>query len=111
LFVRNVKLFCAKEPNIAILRQPHFFVKLIYWHIYKLLHVGISNCINMKCVMVPILFVYKGYSVPSLNAQSICQRLGNISLIRSEEHTSELQSRENLVCRLLLEKNKSTHAR
>src|SRR5690606_39384795 len=24
---------------------------------------------------------------------------------RSEEHTSELQSRENLVCRLLLEKN------
>src|SRR6202045_2244668 len=25
--------------------------------------------------------------------------------LRSEEHTSELQSRENLVCRLLLEKN------
>src|SRR5690606_41082385 len=29
---------------------------------------------------------------------------------RSEEHTSELQSRENLVCRLLLEKNKNTDA-
>src|SRR5690606_40669427 len=28
---------------------------------------------------------------------------------RSEEHTSELQSRENLVCRLLLEKKKTTH--
>src|SRR5690606_39916966 len=27
-------------------------------------------------------------------------------LPRSEEHTSELQSRENLVCRLLLEKKK-----
>src|SRR5690606_40799112 len=27
---------------------------------------------------------------------------------RSEEHTSELQSRENLVCRLLLEKKKRT---
>src|SRR5690606_41339769 len=27
--------------------------------------------------------------------------------LRSEEHTSELQSRENLVCRLLLEKKKS----
>src|SRR5690606_40464248 len=26
--------------------------------------------------------------------------------LRSEEHTSELQSRENLVCRLLLEKRK-----
>src|SRR5690606_41826521 len=32
------------------------------------------------------------------------------SLQRSEEHTSELQSREKLVCRLLLEKkNKNTH--
>src|SRR5690606_41855532 len=29
---------------------------------------------------------------------------------RSEEHTSELQSRENLVCRLLLEKKNHTHA-
>src|SRR5436309_7723118 len=31
-----------------------------------------------------------------------CERCG----MRSEEHTSELQSRENLVCRLLLEKKK-----
>src|SRR5690606_40223411 len=31
---------------------------------------------------------------------------GVIYRIRSEEHTSELQSRENLVCRLLLEKKK-----
>src|SRR5690606_40495701 len=29
---------------------------------------------------------------------------------RSEEHTSELQSRENLVCRLLLEKKKPAYA-
>src|SRR5690606_39851903 len=29
--------------------------------------------------------------------------------VRSEEHTSELQSRENLVCRLLLEKKKKKH--
>src|SRR5690606_40321927 len=28
-------------------------------------------------------------------------------ILRSEEHTSELQSRENLVCRLLLEKKKT----
>src|SRR5690606_41721922 len=28
----------------------------------------------------------------------------HLPYIRSEEHTSELQSRENLVCRLLLEK-------
>src|SRR2546430_8771522 len=33
-----------------------------------------------------------------------CQRYGNP--VRSEEHTSELQSQSNLVCRLLLEKKK-----
>src|SRR3712207_7836744 len=31
------------------------------------------------------------------------------SILRSEEHTSELQSRQYLVCRLLLEKKKNTH--
>src|SRR5436309_11840217 len=31
---------------------------------------------------------------------------GGVAHARSEEHTSELQSRENLVCRLLLEKKK-----
>src|SRR5690606_40810610 len=37
------------------------------------------------------------------------QRQGTLSIqYRSEEHTSELQSRENLVCRLLLEKIKQT---
>src|SRR5690606_40144289 len=36
-----------------------------------------------------------------------CQCLQDGALLaRSEEHTSELQSRENLVCRLLLEKTK-----
>src|SRR5690606_41923898 len=37
--------------------------------------------------------------------QVVDQRLEAVGL-RSEEHTSELQSRENLVCRLLLEKKK-----
>src|SRR5688572_31615411 len=31
------------------------------------------------------------------------------SQVRSEEHTSELQSQSNLVCRLLLEKKKINH--
>src|SRR2546428_4738055 len=37
------------------------------------------------------------------------RNLGQI-LFRSEEHTSELQSRSDLVCRLLLEKKKNTTA-
>src|SRR5690606_40370108 len=35
---------------------------------------------------------------------------GGVTTTRSEEHTSELQSRENLVCRLLLEKKKDAVA-
>src|SRR3712207_7846046 len=31
-----------------------------------------------------------------------------VNVVRSEEHTSELQSRQYLVCRLLLEKKKKT---
>src|SRR5690606_40739733 len=35
------------------------------------------------------------------------EQLNTHGVLRSEEHTSELQSRENLVCRLLLEKKKN----
>src|SRR2546422_8288645 len=35
----------------------------------------------------------------------------SIQLVRSEEHTSELQSRLHLVCRLLLEKKKKRQSR
>src|SRR5437660_9723078 len=35
---------------------------------------------------------------------------GKLFLLRSEEHTSELQSRGHLVCRLLLEKKKKMKA-
>src|SRR5690625_6624932 len=37
---------------------------------------------------------------------SLTTAAGFILLLRSEEHTSELQSRGHLVCRLLLEKKK-----
>src|SRR5690554_7767066 len=39
-------------------------------------------------------------------AQRHLLRNGVMQIIRSEEHTSELQSRPHLVCRLLLEKKK-----
>src|SRR5690606_39474785 len=37
------------------------------------------------------------------------EKAAQIRVERSEEHTSELQSRENLVCRLLLEKKNKIH--
>src|SRR5690606_39561497 len=46
-------------------------------------------------------------SVPASVALRLQSRWRTAVLLpRSEEHTSELQSRENLVCRLLLEKKK-----
>src|SRR5207302_7058029 len=39
-----------------------------------------------------------------LERRMTSQTTASLSVVRSEEHTSELQSRENLVCRLLLEK-------
>src|SRR5260221_5402265 len=45
------------------------------------------------------------YSASSRNT-----RQGTKSLARSEEHTSELQSHSDLVCRLLLEKKKKNTA-
>src|SRR5256886_8936761 len=38
-------------------------------------------------------------------------RPGRVAAVRSEEHTSELQSQSNLVCRLLLEKKKKRTCR
>src|SRR5258708_17709803 len=38
-------------------------------------------------------------------------RRGGHGEVRSEEHTSELQSPDHLVCRLLLEKKKKKHRR
>src|SRR2546430_14000184 len=39
-----------------------------------------------------------------------CQSLAKAQWLRSEEHTSELQSQSNLVCRLLLEKKKKSQS-
>src|SRR5690349_24541117 len=45
----------------------------------------------------------------STTRRSRCWRGAGSTCRRSEEHTSELQSRRDLVCRLLLEKKKSSH--
>src|SRR5690606_39280862 len=51
--------------------------------------------------------VDESFALPELQRPVNGWRLGAVRH-RSEEHTSELQSRENLVCRLLLEKKKKT---
>src|SRR5690606_20856844 len=52
------------------------------------------------------------YSLNTMKTSPVTQNSSAYQAVesRSEEHTSELQSRENLVCRLLLEKkNKTLH--
>src|SRR3712207_8816665 len=48
-----------------------------------------------------------------IRAQRVLVTLGRVDRLggRSAEHTSELQSRQYLVCRLLLEKKKDNHGR
>src|SRR5258705_2468142 len=49
---------------------------------------------------------------PIKNPQCLCKGSGHEAyLLRSEEHTSELQSLRHLVCRLLLEKKKKKQLR
>src|SRR5687767_15468501 len=53
--------------------------------------------------------VREGRQRPRGNAHGMAEALGHLAgKVRSEEHTSELQSLAYLVCRLLLEKKKKT---
>src|SRR5690606_40464714 len=81
---------------------------------------------HLRRFVLPVLHQLDGVALAQLHAlhhrshfgirqaarEPILQQRGDQRLtldqkhLRSEEHTSELQSRENLVCRLLLEKKK-----
>src|SRR2546422_5836406 len=66
-----------------------------------------SNVFRWGMVPGALYDVIRG-SVKSIVAQSDHNNLGPVICVaRSEEHTSELQSRLHLVCRLLLEKKKN----
>src|SRR2546422_3837369 len=56
---------------------------------------------------VPYAYCYRcSYSLTYPSCDIFCARHLEDTFKRSEEHTSELQSRLHLVCRLLLEKKK-----
>src|SRR5690349_23740015 len=65
----------------------------IFWPAILLIVIALSLFANMALVVVSRTAIV---TVP-------------IMFARSEEHTSELQSRRDLVCRLLLEKKKEKH--
>src|SRR5690625_6360757 len=72
--------------------------------------VGIDS-INLKPFDLPVLNYFPpgsrlGHPPHSCSGNGVVLKVPDQSLLRSEEHTSELQSRGHLVCRLLLEKKK-----
>src|SRR3712207_6895063 len=54
----------------------------------------------VEVVAVALLAVHGGVDLPDAQLGAVQE----VAAVRSEEHTSELQSRQYLVCRLLLEK-------
>src|SRR2546427_6345638 len=79
--------------------------------------IGVGPAFGMDCLAWRCLLVFSLLCRPASGAGPLQQFLGDgVALYlagarehaRSEEHTSELQSQSNLVCRLLLEKKKRT---
>src|SRR5690554_4575147 len=97
--------------NLGLASKPHSAC-VQYWHNTRAFHRGPQRGwadIGYSFFSCPHDYILEGRG---LNRQQAAQPGGNathysVTLARSEEHTSELQSRPHLVCRLLLEK-KST---
>src|SRR5260370_15737745 len=102
----ELRFFDFSRRLHARLRLPFFFFNdTATSEIYTLsLHDALPILIGLRAIKVL-------KSISGSPAQGF--RLGaGVTLTRSEEHTSELQSHLNLVCRLLLEKKKEeTHTR
>src|SRR2546430_12578887 len=68
-----------------------------------------------RCMALPVQRRYGArrggvFELPDAGGQRRALRRPVLADPRSEEHTSELQSQSNLVCRLLLEKKKTLNA-
>src|SRR5690625_7011753 len=87
-------LFSSLFPYTTLFRSD--FIGASYWE---------KNLASIKVdgrwVLIGVL---GGSIIDSVNLRDLMMK--RIQLTRSEEHTSELQTRGHLVCRLLLEKKK-----
>src|SRR2546430_5172186 len=65
-----------------------------------------SGCALAATLVVSAVYAGHGSARGRVTPPYITRAVGDGARPRSEEHTSELQSQSNLVCRLLLEKKK-----
>src|SRR3712207_8671597 len=88
-----------------MIRRPPRSTLFPYTTLFRSEVMARSYFAGLKIVEIPTLFI-KRYDKQS-TVRPIHDSLIYFRKLRSEEHTSELQSRQYLVCRLLLEKKKS----
>src|SRR5258707_6519480 len=92
----------------SVIKSVQQALALRRWIPLKLSFLSFGSSLR-KFRLVPVIRVPpKSSSSSSLNAGRLSSPTLPIMVWRSEEHTSELQSRQYLVCRLLLHK-KNTH--
>src|SRR2546430_12346927 len=99
-----------------MIRRPPRSTLFPYTTLFRSLYTFLGSVFMLAALIY--MYVKGGsYAIASLQALPLTlieQRWIFLALLldereRSEEHTSELQSQSNLVCRLLLEKKKNIH--
>src|SRR2546430_16899973 len=97
-------MFCCLTISMFCIYFFFFFNDTATTEIYTLsLHDALPIFPFLASSKVPV----KQWKIPPRPPlRQSCSRMARQSGQRSEEHTSELQSQSNLVCRLLLEKKK-----
>src|SRR3712207_7300122 len=97
-----------------MIRRPPRSTLFPYTTLFRSLYEGIKTLeITLRVLKVsPLVFkeIYYAGSRTPLDGVYFRDQFYEIYNNRSEEHTSELQSRQYLVCRLLLEKKKKIHS-
>src|SRR5260221_4994903 len=104
LVVILISTFFSVSHSVAIYGNfPRVNGSAVSWVVYILLYfITVSNLKDLTKIKMFLNVLYVSAIVVS-----ILSLLAFFHIFRSEEHTSELQSHSDLVCRLLLEKKKN----
>src|SRR5690606_39360361 len=107
-------LVCSPRPKISdpipdIYRFHHFSAgsgAVFRYTVAVISEVSVGQIVQteMTVLVTPDMANFSG----NMHGGELLKLLDKVAYTRSEEHTSELQSRENLVCRLLLEKTETS---
>src|SRR5258707_2667358 len=93
-----------------MIRRPPRSTLFPYTTLFRSIEFATRRCSSFLQLCDQVAFEFaKLFWYPTSNRRVDGRKVWRIRM-RSEEHTSELQSRQYLVCRLLLEKKKQVHS-